>query len=427
MMVRQSVLTSVLPLVLLAGCSCPSTVGRTQRDIVLHQLRVVAKSSNYYWAWTSPWLKDWDPKGDPRFVIPDGDGFRSKPTDEVELSCSYQQYAGGRRTVINYADLCAITGTWHEDRYYQINRAGLAAAVRRQWQEFGGLMVFSWHMDHPYCSFGYKKDSYRFKSEGENRNVIRQILDGTGGPCGTDTLGARARRTPCANPREWFFKSLKDVADFFNSLVDEKTGQKIPVVVRYPHECDGDWFWWGRTWCSADEYRRFCRQEADYLRNACGEGQILFAYTPDRTWREFGREGDSENTFLAYYAGDAYVDILGLDDYSIGNGDDVKVETNYRETLRKLRAMTKFAEARNKVVAIAESGGKTRRDDFWRYLHRLASAEGVSVAYVNTWSWIYGTTPQNERSKQEEIAFAARPQVLMEGSGMGFRKVCNER
>ena len=389
------------------------------------KLLAVGASPNYYWAWTGSWLRDWDPAGDPRLVIPEGDRFLPKPTKDVVLSCSYQKYTGGRRAVINYADLNSITGTWHDDRYYRINRAGLTAAVKRQWHEFGGVMVFSWHMDHPYCRYGFQKDSYRFKSEAENRNVIRQILDGTGDLCGEDTISGSKMRQPCANPRAWYIKSLRDVVDFFNGLVDEDTGGKIPVIVRYPHEMDGDWFWWGRTWCSSDDYRRFCRATAVHLRKSC-PGQILFAYTPDRTWSELGEEGDSGNTFLAYYPGDDYSDIVGLDDYSIGNGDDAKVERNLHETIRKLRLISKFAEERGKVAVIAESGGKNRRDDFWRYLHRVATADGVSVAFVNTWSWIYGTTPQNAQSENEECAFAACPQVLMEGVGTGFRIKANE-
>ena len=409
----------------LVGCSFASAGGSSPAQALLDRLRKVAVSPNYYWAWTGCWLRDWDAAGDSRFVVSSGDTFLPKPTKEVELSCSYQEYAGGRRAVINYADLSAITGTWHDDRYYRINRAGLTAAVKRQWQEFGGVMVFSWHMDHPYCRHGFQKDAYRFKSEGENRNVIRQILDGTGVPCGADTISGANMRQPSANPRAWYIKSLRHVADFFNGLEDEDTGEKIPVIVRYPHECDGDWFWWGRTWCTAHDYRRFCRATSAYLRKNC-PGQILFAYTPDRTWREFGKEGDSGNTFLAYYPGDAYSDIIGMDDYSIGNGDDEKVEQNFQETVRKLRLISAFAAERGKVAVVAESGGKNRRDDFWRYLHRVATADGVSVAFVNTWSWIYGTTPQNERSEKEERAFAACPQVLMEGVDTGFRTKENE-
>jgi len=400
------------------GVSCAEA---SFKDDVFLQLRETAASTNYYWAWTYPWLNHGDARGDGAHADRKDGRVFPKPVGSVKLATGYQRFAGGRRAVLNYADLASLVGTWHSDDYYRINRVSLTAAIRQQWHEFGGVQVFNWHMDHPYCTNGFRSASYRYKSEGENRNVIRQILDGTGGPCGTDTMHGRGNRRAFANPREWFMASLKDVADFFNGLVDEQ-GRKIPVILRYPHECDGSWFWWGRGWCSTDEFRRFCRMEADYLRQACGPDQILFAYTPDRTWRDFGKEGDSDNTFLAYYPGDAYVDLIGLDDYSIGNGSDEAVEKNLTETVRKLRLMSDFAAMRGKVACISEAGGRHKRDDFWVYLHRAATAPGVRVAFVDTWAGCYGTLPDTPASEADEKAFAVRPQVLMEAPDTGFRK-----
>ena len=412
---------SVRPVLLLGVAFGAFGASASVRDVVLRNLRETAASKNYYWAWTYPWLDHGNPNGDSRLVVWDGQMPRPKPTDLVGLESRYQKFAGGRRALVNYADMASLVGTWHSDRYYRINRAGLTAAIKRQWKEFGGLQVFNWHMDQPYCTNGFKQASYRFKSSGVNRNVVRQILDGTGGPCGTDMGWSAEKRKPYPTPREWFLASLKDAADFFNGLVDDETGKKIPVVLRYPHECDGNWFWWGRGWCTTDEFRRFCRFEADYLRKACGSDQIIFAYTPDRTWAEFGKEGDSDNTFLAYYPGDTYVDLLGIDDYSIGNGDDRKVEINLKETVRKLRLMTAFAKERGQIVCISEAGGMKKRDDFWQWLHRAATADGVEVAFVNTWAGCYGSLPDTPASEADEKAFAARPEVLMEGKATGFR------
>lgn len=418
---RVKIGTSVKSILALGVALGAFVASASARDDVLRNLRNTASSRNYYWAWTNPWLNDGVPNGDDRLVVWDGQVPRPKPTDSVKLGSTYQKFAGGRRALINYADLYAVAGTWHSDRYYAVNRAGLTAAIKHQWKEFGGLQVFSWHMDQPYCTNGFEQASYRFKSFGENRNVIRQILDGTGGPCGTDIGGSTERRKPYPTPREWFMASLKDVANFFNGLVDDETGEKIPVVLRYPHESDGSWFWWGRGWCTAEEFRRFCSLEADYLRKACGPNQIIFAYTPDVLWKDFGREGDEKNTFLAYYPGDKYADIIGIDDYSIGNGDDRKVESNLKETIRKLRLMTEFAKERGLVVCISEAGGLKKRDDFWQWLHRAATADGVDVAFVDTWAWNYGTLPDTPESEADEKAFAARPEVLMEGKSSGFR------
>ena len=382
------------------------------------KLLSVSESPCFYWAWTYPWLDNFIQTGDMRYVEEKGRAFAPKPLDEVELSCPYQRLSGGKRAILNYADLASLVGTWHVDRYYKVNRAGLTAAIKKQWREFGGVMVFNWHMDHPYCTNGFNTGSYRFKSCGENRNVVRQILDGTGSPCGMGQIYGKGLREPFMNPRAWFMASLNDVAEFFNGLVDDDTGRKIPVILRYPHEMDGNWFWWGRTWCEPDEFRRFCRLEADYLRERC-PGQILFAYTPDRTWKEFGYEGDTNNTFLAYYPGDKYVDILGIDDYSIGHGDDAKAEASLAETVHKLRLMSAYAKERGQVVAISEAGGEGKRVDFWTCLYRAATAEGVNCAFVNTWHTTCGTLPESKAEAEDLAKFVSRPGVLMESGGEG--------
>ena len=393
-------------------------------DHVLERLKEVADSPNYYWAWTHPWMTVWKRGGDTRFAVKTKSGFMPKPTDEVTLSSDYSKYADGKLCAIGYSDLYAVAGTWWGDKYYAANRATLTAAIKRHWHELGGITVFSWHMDHPYCTNGFEKAAYRFKSSGADRNVIRQILDGTGGPCGMDSVEGKNYRPPFPNPRAWYMAALKDIADFFNGLVDEETGEKIPVVMRYGHEMDGSWFWWGRTWCTPEEFRAFCQMTADYLRAACGDGQILFAYTPDRFWHDIGKEGDSEKTYLACYPGDKYVDIVGFDDYSIARGrdNDAKVEENLSETVRKLRLISSFAKERGKVAALTETGGEDKRDDFWMYLHRIMTAEGVHCAFVDTWSDRYGTIPATPASEKDELAFSRRPEVLMAAPETGFRR-----
>ena len=417
--VIQKVMLAACALAATAAFSAPAPGSDAAR--VLERLKSVAESPRYYWAWTHTLINAWQWNGDKKHAVAKEGGYAPKPLADVQLTFGYAKYADGKRTVINYSDLAGVTGTWHPPMFYAANRASLTAAIKKQWQEFGGLVVFSWHMDQPYCTNGFKSASYRFKSAGADRNVIRQILDGTGGPCGTGCIDGKSHRQPFPNPRAWYMASLKDIAEFYNGLVDEETGRKIPVVMRYGHEMDGGWFWWGRGWCTSDEFRRFSRMTADYLREACGEGQIIFAYTPDKTWKDFGKEGDADNTFLAYYPGDKYVDIVGLDDYSIGHGDDKKAEAALAETVRKLRLMSAFAKERGQVAALTETGGKNKRDDFWVYLHRVMTADGVTCAFVDTWGGCYGTIPDTPASEQDELAFSRRPEVLMEGNGTGFR------
>ena len=121
-------------------------------DHLKAKLLAVGESQRYYWAWTYPWLNHGGWTGDMRNVVEKDGAFLPKPLDEVKLECGYQKCAGGRRAVLNYADLASLVGTWHSDRYYKVNRAGMTAAIKKQWREFGGVMVFSWHMDvSPSC------------------------------------------------------------------------------------------------------------------------------------------------------------------------------------------------------------------------------------------------------------------------------------
>ncbi len=402
----------------------PRRAPDSNAEKVLAKLREVGRSPNYYWAWTDPWLWYGAKEGDMRFAEEKDGCLRPKPLADVKLACDYvSRYSDGRRALVNYMDLLSVVGTWQSPRYYAVNRASLTAAVQKQWVEFGAVMVFTWHMDHPYCTNGFPQASYRFTSTGANRNVVRQILDGTGDPCGTGTADGKTYRAAFTNPRAWFLAQLSDIADFFNGLNDPETGRPIPVILRYPHEADGYWFWWGDTWCTSAELRALSRLEADYLRRACGPDRILFAYTPDRNWRSFGREGDADNTFLARYPGDAYVDILGIDDYSIGIGKTKDEAERYlKEAIGRLRQMTAFASTRNQPVWISESGGSGKRDDFWVYLHRAATAEGVSCSVVDVWCGGCGMMPETPASAEDETAFARRPCVLMEGSrGASFR------
>ena len=168
---------------------------------VLAKLKTVANSKSYYWAWTHPWMDPWPMAGDRRFAVKKGEGFAPLPTADVRLDCAYTQYTDGRRVLLAYSDLAAVTGTWHAPAYYAANRATLTAAIRRFWKECGGVTVFSWHMDHPYCETGFKQASYRYKLDGDDRNAIKQILDGTGRPCGTGSIDGKTHRTPFANPR----------------------------------------------------------------------------------------------------------------------------------------------------------------------------------------------------------------------------------
>ena len=359
----------------------------------LERLRKLAQSKQFYWAWTEPWCT-WG-------SLTDGTWPRYN-TKIGQLT--------GRAPLMCYYDLATVSGSRAPKSYFDEHARVTIEAIRTHWRACQGIPVFSWHLDHPCTTNGFPQAWYRFKCK-EHRNIIKDILDGTEYLCGMHYQWEGNKNVPAKSPRDWYFARLAQVARFLNRLVDDK-GDRIPVVIRYEHEMDGAWFWWGHTWCTPAEFIAFSRMTADYLREKCGRENLLFAYTPDRTWKELGKEGDGQHNFLSWYPGDDYVDVLGFDDYSIGKGKTAQQqEENFAETLRKLRLVSDFARQHNKVAGITETGCKDASDDFWTRLLKLATSEGVDCAFVDTWSGPW-TMPETEAQTADQKAFINHPAVL---------------
>jgi mannan endo-1,4-beta-mannosidase len=77
----------------------------------------------------------------------------------------------------------------------------------------------------------------------------------------------------------------------------------VVVLWRPFHEMNGDWFWW----CGHDPktFTRLWQQMFDYFTRTKGLDNLLWVYSPNH-----GKNA------AAYYPGDRYVDIIGLDAYT---------------------------------------------------------------------------------------------------------------
>jgi len=77
----------------------------------------------------------------------------------------------------------------------------------------------------------------------------------------------------------------------------------VVVLWRPFHEMNGGWFWWGAK--DPDLFIKVWRHMFDYFSRTKGLDNLLWVYGPNH----------GENT-AKYYAGDRYVDIVGLDAYT---------------------------------------------------------------------------------------------------------------
>ena len=190
----------------------------------------------------------------------------------------------------------------------------------------GGVITMAWHMDNP-VSRGNAWDTTR---------AVAALLPG-----GTHHAAYRAK--------------LDTVADFFRGLrARDRSGREVlvPVVFRPYHEMSGSWFWWGGRHRTAEEFVALWRFTVEYLRDERGVHNLLWAYSTDVF--------DSRDDYLRHYPGDAYVDVLGFDDYQ-----SIRTPETREVFRRRMRDVVELADARGKIAAVTETGVETVPDSTW--------------------------------------------------------------
>ena len=212
--------------------------------------------------------------------------------------------------------------------------------------ERGGINTFSWHHRNPVTGNSFYDTTI----------AVKYILPG--GPY-----------------HEQYLKVLDSLAEYSSTLVDQE-GTPIPIIFRPYHELDGHWFWWGKPFCTPEEFIALWRMTVDYLRLNKGIKNYLYAFSPDRWF-------DSEEEYLERYPGDGYVDIVGMDNYHdfTPKGDSVVFVT------KKLRIISSIARKKNKIAAFTETGSLFIPDSTWwtNQLYKAMDDDSVQIAYVMVW------------------------------------------
>ena len=390
-----------------------------QTQAVIENLRRIADAGQFVYSWTHPWQET-----DPAFRIADGDGWKAKEPDAFTFSSRFNDLTG-EEPVMYFADLRFVVGTYLGEAQYAKNRASLTAMIRKAWHDYHAVPVFSWHVENPYVPSGWKDPKYgeapyryRHSSKGypqKNKYVFREILEGTGDPCGFGRQASCAASAPVttnANPRAWYDARLEELASFLDGLKGTD-GTPIPVVVRLFHECEDDWQWWGLGSASVKEYVDLFRYTVTRLRERAGGAHLLFAYSPDRYWWSMGTEGDNNpHSFMGRYPGDGFVDIFGYDDYQIGTETNMQVTVKRQESaIQKMRQITDEARRRGKACGLFETGAiGSARPDYYDWLYKALTADGVGFAFVNLWGGY--EIPRTPEGKECLKRFLAQPKVL---------------
>lgn len=245
----------------------------------------------------------------------------------------------------------------------------------------GCINTISWHLRNP-----WNGNSSWDKSDG----TIHQILTNS-------------------KVENKFLGYLDKLADFLLSLKDDQ-GEYIPVLLRPFHEHTGSWFWWGRNFCTPEEYKQLWRKTVSYLKDERGVHNVLYIYSPDRV--------STKQDYLERYPGDEWVDIWGLDLYH-RDGEAKAVEYMNTATMI-LSFMSEECIQRNKPFVFSETGLSTLNMENWftKVLYPIISK--THPAYVLLWRNAYNMPEHfyapfpGHPSSEDFVKFVNKTDIIMQ-------------
>ena len=179
---------------------------------------------------------------------------------------------------------------------------------------------------------------------------------------------------PGGENHEWYKGKLRKVAGILGSIKG-RDGTLAPIIFRPFHEFDGSWFWWGKDYSTAAEFQSCWRFTVNYLRDECKAHNLLYAFSPDCGFT-------SEETYLERYPGDAYVDVVGFDDYADFESNNVAAAA------AKILIVSNYAKNHRKLAALTELGYRKQPVPRDLYTARFGAAladPSLELAYLMFW------------------------------------------
>lgn len=250
----------------------------------------------------------------------------------------------------------------------------------------GGVTTLCWHFNNPVSETGFYAYDPNF-------------------------VPAVPHLVPGGSHHELYQEALANIANLAKSVFG-KDGTLAPLIFRPFHEFDGTWFWWGKPYCTAEDFVALWRFTVSYLRDTLDVHNFIYAFSPDCLFQ-------TEAEYLERYPGDAWVDLLGIDDYAdFGREGKYDLEAG----IRKLRIVSDYAAHAGKLAAFTETGLESITEAQWwtETLLRTLKADGVRLCYVLVWrndvhspTHYYAPFPGHP-SVPDFLTFAADPHVLLE-------------
>lgn len=215
----------------------------------------------------------------------------------------------------------------------------------------GGVITIAWHFSNPVSKGGfYWVDSLSLPA-------VKYIIPG-------------------AEAHQKYKDILKGIGEWANT-VRGADGKLVPMIFRPYHEFDGGWFWWGKPHCTKEEFVSLWRFTVSYLRDSLNVHNFIYAFSPDNKFK-------TEAQFLERYPGDAWVDLVGMDNY----GDMGRNRYDLDTAALKLKIVSDYARKAGKLAAFTETGLESIPNGTWwtKTLLKVMRADPkMRLCYVLVW------------------------------------------
>lgn len=215
----------------------------------------------------------------------------------------------------------------------------------------GGVITAAWHFSNPVSGGGFN------------------WVDSISKPGVTYII-------PGGEAHAQYKEILKGIGEWAHTIKGAD-GKLVPVIFRPYHEFDGNWFWWGKSHCTRDEFISLWRFTVSYLRDSLGVHNFIYAFSPDNKFR-------TEADYLDRYPGDEWVDMMGIDNYGdMGRDNHYDMES----AILKLKIVDEYARKAGKLAAFTETGLESIPNETWwtNTLLKVMKAHDMHLCYVLVW------------------------------------------
>lgn len=216
----------------------------------------------------------------------------------------------------------------------------------------GAVVTMCWHTDNPLNGETAWVDTTK-----EVVNTVKELLSG-------------------GKAHERYKEKLNKIAQMAKTAIGAD-GKLVPIIFRPFHEMEGGWFWWGRPYRTSDEFKTLWRFTVEYLRDTLQVHNFIYAFSTDCKFK-------TREDYLIDYPGDAYVDVLGMDEYWDFRPDGAN---NPGLAAKKIKIVSDLAQEKEKIAAMTETGLESITDStfFTKTLLPVLQYKGSKLAYVMLW------------------------------------------